>query len=289
MKIKVAKHIGFCFGVRRAVNIAEDALNKGGRFFCLGPIIHNPQEVKRLYKKGLRIVNNVNVLSKGDTLIIRSHGLLPELIKFAKGHGIQLIDATCPFVKKAQNICTMLKKEGFDVIVVGDKHHPEVKALVGFAGGEAFVVENTRDIENLKFKNKKIGVLAQTTQSRQNFQELGAILLKKCNNKAEFDQIRVFNTICADSAARQINAKEISSSCDAILVIGGKDSANSRRLANICKRSVPHTHHIEVAGDINPRWSRKDDCVGIVSGASTPDWIIKDVISKLKAIDSKKK
>ena len=158
MKIKLAKHIGFCFGVRRAVNIAQDALTTGGRFFCLGPLIHSPQEVKRLSEKGLTIVKSIDVLRKGDTLIIRSHGLLPELIESAARRGVRLVDATCPFVKKAQNICRMLNEEGFDVVVIGDKKHPEVKALVGFAGGEAVVVENPKDLSRLKLKSGKIGI-----------------------------------------------------------------------------------------------------------------------------------
>lgn len=281
MKIRIARHIGFCFGVRRAVNIAQRALNRDGEFFCLGALIHNPQEVKRLSEKGLKIVKNIKDIKPGATLIIRSHGLLPALIKAACRRGIKLIDATCPFVKKAQGLCRMLKMEGFSVVVIGDKKHPEVKALVGFAGGEASVVENIRDLNKLRLKNKKIGVVAQTTQSRKDFQSLVRALLKKRRDKDSFTELKVFDTICADSAARQASARKISCVCDAMLVIGGRNSANSRRLAKICRQMVARTHHIETAADIRPRW-KKADCIGVVSGASTPDWIIKDVIRKLK-------
>lgn len=281
MKIRIARHIGFCFGVRRAVNIAQRALKRDGEFFCLGPLIHNPQEVKRLSEKGLKIVKNVKDIERGATLIIRSHGLLPTLIKTAGRRGIKLIDATCPFVKKAQGLCRMLEKKGFSVIVIGDKRHPEVKALVGFAGGQASVVENIRDLNKLRLKNKKIGVVAQTTQSKKDFQKLVRELLKRRMGKDSFAEIRIFDTICADSAARQASARKISCVCDAMLVVGGRNSANSRRLAKICRQKLAGTHHIETSVDIKPRW-KKVDCIGVVSGASTPDWVIKDVIKNLR-------
>jgi len=282
VKVKIAKHTGFCFGVRRAVNIAEDSLKRKGKYFCLGAIIHNPQEVHRLFEKGLNIINDTKHLKKGDTLIIRSHGLLPDLIDSVKAKGIDLIDATCPFVKKAQNISRALKDEGFDVVVVGEREHPEVKSIVGFASGKAEVVENIKDTRRLKLKNSRIGILAQTTQSKENFHDLVAALLKRYNAKSNYSEVRIFNTICGDSADRQQAAGKISSVCDAMLVVGGKNSANSRRLANICKSRVKRTFHIEAAKDINPKWFKKTDRVGVISGASTPDWIIEEVIKKLR-------
>jgi len=284
MKIKIAKHIGFCFGVRRAVNIAQDALRGNKKLFCLGSLIHNPQEVKRLSQKGLTIVDSIEDVKKGDTLIIRSHGLLPGLIDQARRRGINLIDATCPFVKKAQNICKMLSEQGFDVVVIGDRHHPEVKALVGFANNKAVVIESFKDLKKFKPKNKRIGILAQTTQSRDNFQELLIALLKKHSNKFIFDEVRIFDTICGDSSARQASAKKISFVCDSMIIIGGKNSANSRRLFNICKENVSKTHHIETADDIKSKWFKNSGCIGVVSGASTPDWIINNVTSKLNKI-----
>jgi len=282
MRIKVAKHIGFCFGVRRAVNIAEEALSKGGKYYCLGAIIHNPQEVKRLSEKNLKIVNDIKYIKKGDTLIIRSHGLLPGLINSVKSRGIKLIDATCPFVKKAQELCKQLKKVGFDIIVVGEREHPEVKSIVGFGQGVAKVVENLNDVGKLKPKNSKLGILAQTTQSKENFHELVTALLKKYNSKFNYTEIRIFNTICGDSAARQEAAKKISSVCDVMLVVGGKNSANSRRLAKICSSKTERAYHIETANDINLNWFKKSNRIGVISGASTPDWIIKEVVKKIK-------
>lgn len=282
MKIKVAKHIGFCFGVRRAVSMAESSLKKDSKHFCLGAIIHNPQEVKRLSVRGLEIINDIKLLKKGDTLIIRSHGLLPRFTEAAKYRGANLVDATCPFVKKAQNICKSLDNEGFDVVVVGEREHPEVKSIVGFARGRASVVENLNDVKKLRLKNNKIAVLAQTTQSKEDFHNLVAALLKRYNNKFNYHQMRIFNTVCGDSAARQQAAKRISSVCDVMLVVGGKNSANSRRLAKICKAMVERTYHIETAHDIKMSWFKKSDRIGVVSGASTPDWIIEEVIKKLR-------
>ena len=287
MKIKIAKHIGFCFGVRRAVDIAEDALkgDKGSDFFCIGPLIHNPQQVSRLSEKGLVTVNNIEDVKPKGTLIIRSHGLLPGLIKTAKRRGNNLIDATCPFVKKAQNICKRLNENGFSIIVIGDKDHPEVKALVGFANGQAVVVDKTEDLKRINLRNKKIGIIAQTTQSRQNFQKLVSTILKKYNGKFNSDRLRIYNTICGDSATRQTDAEKISAYCDMVLVVGGRNSANSRRLVKICKACVDKTYHIETADDIRLQWFLGGvNCVGITSGASTPDWIIKDVVKRLNQI-----
>lgn len=289
MKIKIAKHIGFCFGVRRAVDIAHQTLDKDGRFFCLGPLIHNPQEVKRLSEKGLAIVDNINGLKRDDTFIIRSHGLLPDLIESVKKSGARPVDATCPFVKKAQNICKTLSEEGFDIIVMGDRHHPEVKSIVGFANGKAAVVESMKDLKQLKLNSKKVGVVAQTTQSKNDFHKLVKALLEKYNGKCGFDELRVFDTICGDSSARQLNARKISAACDAIVVIGGKNSANTRRLVKICKEKITRTYHVETNDDIEPKWFRGVKCVGVVSGASTPDWIIQDVVKNLSRIRRIKK
>jgi len=282
MKIKIAKHIGFCFGVRRAVNMAEHALEKKGNFSCLGAIIHNPQEVRRLSLKGLKIIDNIKYLKKNDTLIIRSHGLLPRIIESVKSKGVNLIDATCPFVKKAQNICKRLKDEGFDVVVVGEREHPEVRSILGFVDGKAAVVESLFDVKRLKLRSGKIGILAQTTQSKENFHDLVTALLKKYNSGPSYNEIRIFNTICKDSATRQQAAKKISSVCDVILVIGGKNSANSRRLAKICKSALMRAYHVETEDDLKPGWFKNIDRVGIISGASTPDWIIKKIAKALK-------
>ena len=301
MKIEIAGHIGFCFGVRRAVDIAENALNSTGAFFCLGPLIHNPQEVKRLSEKGLKIIDDVRNINRGSTLIMRSHGLTPDIIETARRRGIKLIDTTCPFVKKAQNICKILYRENFDVIVVGEKYHPEVKSLVGFTENKATVVENINDVKKIKLPAAErrgcvlnIGIIAQTTQSRKNLQDLAGAIFRKCGSEFDFGQLKVFNTICKDSATRQIEAKEISLSCDAMLVVGGKNSANSRRLVKICKEVVSKTYHIETAAQIKTEWFFKGKFgrfgrIGIVSGASTPDWIIEAVIRKLKSIAVKNK
>ncbi len=290
MRIKKAAHIGFCFGVRRAVRMAHAALNNNKhnrRIFCLGSLIHNPQEVRRLSGKGLKIVNGLKNIKKGDCLIIRSHGLLPGIIESLKRRGVSLIDATCPFVKKAQDICQSASREGFSVILIGDRSHPEVKALAGFTGPKAFIVEDIKDLNRLRLKNKKLAIVAQTTQAIENFQDLINAFLKRYSKNGDFSQIRIFNTICRDSSTRQEEARKISSSCDVMLVVGGKNSANSRRLFNICKEKVKRVYHIETVCDIYPEWFKVIDRVGIVSGASTPDWMIGQVLGKVSSLKIK--
>lgn len=286
MNVRAAKHIGFCFGVKRAVTIAENALKERQGIFCLGPLIHNPQEVRRLCKKGLVVISDIRRIKKGATLLIRSHGLLPGLIDAAGRRGVRLIDATCPFVKKAQKLCRALSEDGFDTLVIGEKSHPEVKSIVGFSNGTAQVVEGLSDIKRLNVKRKKIGIIAQTTQSRANFQEAAGAVLKRFKGSHP-GRVRVFDTICGDSSARQASAEGLSALCDAMFVVGGKNSANSRRLAEICAKNS-RTYHIENAGGIKRGWLAGKNNVGVVSGASTPDWVIAGVIKKLKNIKIKK-
>jgi len=285
MKVKLADRIGFCFGVKRAVNMAEGAIIKRrGRIYSIGPIIHSPQVVKRLKAKGLEVCRDLKGIKDGDTIVIRSHGLLPELVEKARAKGIDLIDATCPFVKTAQGLAGRLSKEGYLVIVVGDKKHPEVRGIVGCTGGKAVVIENEKQAQGFTHTAKKIGVIAQTTQSRENYSKVTKKLIQKNIGRLgrSFGELRIFDTICKDTLNRQSSAKRIARSCDCMLVLGGAMSANSKRLAQTCKALQKATYHIEEAKHIKPAWLKGAAKIAIASGASTPDWIIDEVVENLK-------
>ncbi len=268
-KIELARYSGFCFGVRRAIKLAQDAVKSKKTIYSLGPLIHNRQEVERLRKKGIHIVENLSEIKSG-TLIIRSHGIHPRLVKEAKKKGLSIIDATCPFVKKVQELTTLLQKEGYRVIVVGEKNHPEILALPGVK-----VIEKVSDVEKMR-TSKKLGVVSQTTQTIENLTEVVAALVKKTS------ELRAFNTICGATARRQKEAYNMAHRCDLMLVIGGYNSANTRRLAEICKRTGTETHHIETPDQIKPSWLKGKRKIGVTAGASTPNWIIRKVMRKLK-------
>lgn len=271
MQIKVVEHSGFCFGVKRAINIAEKTLagssRKNSNFYSLGPIIHNPQVVGELSQKGLDVIEKIDGITKG-TVIISSHGAAKDVIRRIKRKKIKLVDATCPFVKYAQDIVKKLKKEDYNIIIIGDRDHPEVKALMslaGKAGGEG--------------KCKKIAIISQTTQNKENY--ILNILEVLKNN---FNEVRIFNTICNDTSHRQELASRLLKECDVMIIVGGKNSANTKRLYEICKVSGIDSYHIEVASELKKDYFLGKKCAGIVSGASTPDSIVKSVVYKIRQL-----
>ena len=267
MKIKVAKCAGFCFGVKRAINIAENALKEiksEEKIYSFGAIIHNPQVVDELFKKGLQVISGLKEIKLG-TIIISSHGAPVEILEEIKKKKIKLIDATCPFVKYAQNIVKGLKKDGYRIIIIGDSAHPEVKALKSIAGKDKL--------------SEKIGVISQTTQNKADYiDEIKKIL------EEDFSEVKVFNTICNDTSKRQSATRTLLKDCDLMIVIGGKNSANTRRLWQICKESGVVSFHIETELELKGKWFEGKNCVGITSGASTPDSTVKRVVEGIKKL-----
>lgn len=267
MRIKVAEHSGFCFGVKRAINIAEKSLADARykkNIYSLGHIIHNPQVVNGLSEKGLRVIKNVKGIREG-AVIVSSHGAPSDVIQRIRKKGLILIDATCPFVKHAHDIVRDLKREGYSVVIIGDKKHPEVKALLSLAGK--------------KVRGKKVGVVSQTTQSKDNYLRAVSDILKK-----DFNEVRIFNTICNDTARRQEGARRFLNDCDVMVVVGGKNSANTKRLWRICKESGVDSYHIESDAELRKGCFAGKRCAGVVSGASTPDEMVKKVVKKIKKI-----
>lgn len=275
LKIRVAPTAGFCFGVRRAINLAENTVRGQEKIFTLGPLIHNPQEINRLAGKGIIPVDKPWRL-RNKTLILRTHGIPAPFRPRLEKQKMHIVDATCPFVKRAQNIVEKLGKQQYQVLIVGEKSHPEVVGLVSYSAGNCNVVEKSSDLSKIELK-KKICILSQTTQTPENF---GNIIksLKKLRPHA-----KVFKTICRATIDRQAEAKKLARSVDAMLVLGGKNSANTARLAQICG-CYTKTYAIETADEVRGAWFKGIKSVGITAGASTPEWIIETVKKKIESI-----
>lgn len=276
IKIVLAKHAGFCFGVKRAVKLALEtaAENKNRKISTLGPLIHNPQVIRELKGKGIIDISSPQKVCSG-IVIVCSHGMHPLVLKQIKKKRIRIVDATCPFVKKIEKIVKKLKVNKYNIVIIGDKEHPEVKAITGYAGKKVILVENLAAARKLPWL-KKIGVVAQTTQSVEKFKEVCLELEQKA------DCLKIFNTICDATQKRQEEALRVAREVEKIIVIGGYNSANTKRLAKLCQELGKPTLHIEQAGDMDINFFKHTGSVGVLAGASTPDWIIKDVIARIK-------
>jgi 4-hydroxy-3-methylbut-2-enyl diphosphate reductase len=276
MEIILAKEYGFCFGVRRAISLAEDALRSGKRVASLGPIIHNPLEVSRLASMGLRVIEDINDLNPEESLLIRSHGVPLDVISELKRRGVDIIDATCPLVARAQRMVDFLSSEGYTVIIAGEQGHPEVRGLVSYGGGKTFVVSFPEEVPDLS--GEKIGIVGQTTFSIDRFREIvGEIVSKSW-------EVRIFNTLCNASRKRQIAVEELVEKTDVIIVIGGKNSANTRRLVEIAESKGATVYHIESWNELLQDWFIGKENIGITAGASTPDWVIEKVLDKIREL-----
>ena len=276
MKVVVAEDTGFCYGVKRAIDIVTERLKEKGRVYSLGPLIHNQIVIRKLEKEGLRIVDNPSQI-RGD-LIIRSHGLHPVLIEEVKKRNLRIIDATCPFVKMVQRRVKYLITNGYEVIIVGDPNHPEVRTLAGFARDEAIIVNNSLKfkVQSLKLGTKKVGVVSQTTINKKDYQKTVAQLYKKI----EPEEFLIFDTVCQITEKRQKEVSILSRKVDAFLVLGGKESSNTRTLYEICRKRGP-AFLVEASSQVKKEWFIGVKTVGILSGTSTPDWVIKEAIDTL--------
>ena len=271
MEVILAEYLGFCYGVKRAIHLARTNAQPGSAS-TLGPIIHNPQMVSRLAEEGVGTVDSLAEVPVGGTVIIRSHGVGPTVYEEAKERALRVVDATCPHVKKAQMAAHQLFKEGCEVVIVGEKKHPEVKSIFEWSGRNAIVVETEEEAKELS-PCGKLGIVAQTTFSGGKFQHIVSLLLEKSND------IHIVRTICTATDQRQKAAIALAEQVDLMLVIGGKNSANTTRLAQLCAEKTM-THHLETASELQDAWFHHIKKIGITAGASTPDWIIKEVYQK---------
>lgn len=274
MKVIRAAKAGFCFGVKRAIDMSESTARTSVTA-SFGPLIHNQQVVESLAKQGIRVANSVEEVNPDQTIIIRSHGVGPDVYAKLAGRGVTVVDATCPFVQKAQHLAAESAKNG-RVVVVGDKHHPEVIGILGWAGEQAIPVENIEQAGDLPYYSF-LTVLAQTTQKKEDFLEIVEELRKHT------DQLTVHNTICNATHERQNAARELAGKVEVMIVAGGRDSANSRKLAAICAEKTK-TYLIETAAELQQIWFDGVRTAGLTAGASTPDWIIEEVYNKMTEI-----
>ena len=276
MKIYLAKDAGYCFGVRDAVNLANDTLDTDGEIYMLGTIVHNERVIKNLSEKGAKVVNSIDDVPEDKTLLFRAHGTVPELWEKASDKKIKLVDGTCPLVTEIHHEIKLLEKEGRKTIIIGDHGHDEVVAIAGQVTNP-IVLSNIDEAKKLR-KMKKAGVVTQSTQMIENVQEIINVLMQKV-----FD-LRFINTICFPTRRNHEQIKELSINCDVMIVIGSFTSANSKRLTQLALERNKRSYQVTGAKDLEISWFNKCDTVGISAGASTPDETIHEVVEKIKII-----
>ncbi len=275
MEIIVARNSGFCYGVRRALQLARKTGKKAGqRIFSWGEIIHNPEVIASLRKDGILVADSLSQLKPGDTVIIRSHGISPAVHRALRKKKVKLVDATCPIVKKIQQTVDRLSRRSGEIIIVGNKNHPEIQGLLGYSRGKARVVENEEQARALPFRKRR-AVLAQSTQDGQLFSQVVGVLAEKTA------ELQVFNSICQSTRIRQVATAELARQVEALLIIGGRNSSNTNKLYQISRRLLPRTYFIESPEEITPEMLRGVNKIGLSGGASTPPEVINKTVAAI--------
>jgi 4-hydroxy-3-methylbut-2-enyl diphosphate reductase len=277
MKLRLAKEIGYCYGVRNAVESAiEEAQKKNGPVVTLGEIIHNEHAVRVLRDQhGVDTIHRPDDIGCGGTVVIRAHGIPPETYRELESRGLNIVDATCPFVKKTHTVAKRLADEGYFIVILGKRDHPEVIGIQGAIGANCVVVEKSEDLEHVPVTVRIAVVFQSTTTVEANRYALGPIA-ERCT------EMRVMNTICDVTINRIEQAERLAPHVNAILVIGGKNSSNTKKLATMCLQLVPRTYHVEDASELGQADLRPDDTVGIITGTSTPMFLVEEVVRALK-------
>lgn len=277
-KVKLAVSAGFCFGVQRAVKMAISALDEiGGPVYTLGPIIHNPQEVLRLQNMGIRMAQTLEEIPNG-TVVIRSHGAPRGVIEEAEKRGLKVVDATCPLVQRLKERVRGLADEGYQIIIVGESDHPEVMAVLSYAPDSCLIVRGPEGVKP-GILSKKVGLVAQTTQSLENLRAVASLCIYHCR------EVRTYNTICQATHKRGVEAQELARQVDVMIVVGGKNSANTTRLAQSVIQGGTVTYHIESAVELRDLEIPPGGPIGVTAGASTPAWVIDEIVTALKRMD----
>ncbi|MBP2665709.1 MAG: hypothetical protein H6Q76_689 [Firmicutes bacterium] len=278
MEVFLAEHMGFCYGVRRAVEMAKAEADKAGStVFTLGPLIHNPQMIEKLRSQGVEVAETLESTA-GSTVLIRSHGVGPDIYQQASRLEISLVDATCPHVKKAQMAAKAFADRGLQVVVAGERNHPEVKSILEWAGSKAIAAETASDIAHASL-SEKVGIVSQTTLERGIFDEI-LMAIRRRNIDPEVNP-----TICCATEERQKAAMRLSEKVEAMVVVGGRNSANTRHLAEICRKAGVRTFSVETVAELEPEWLFGIKKAGITAGASTPDWIIEEVKQRMENME----
>ncbi len=280
MTILLARTAGFCFGVNNAINIVYNLLEDGSKDIAtLGPIIHNEQMIDELRQKGVKIISDVSQIPENSKIIIRAHGVTPDIYKDLEHRNIELVDSTCPYVKKIHNLVSLMYSDGYTIVVAGDKKHPEVIGINGWCENTAYIANEPEDVEDFPQIDGPCCLVAQTTITKEKFEKIYTKLKEKCKI------IKKFDTICNATITRQTEAEEIARKSDVMLVVGSKKSSNTQKLFDICKKHCENTYYIETYGDLPPINIKEVKTLGITAGASTPERIIKEVIEKMDELN----
>ncbi len=275
MRLKLAASYGFCFGVKRAIKIAENTQNAS----TIGPLIHNNEEINRLRENfNVKTLHDISEAQGIERAIIRTHGIPKKDLETLKQSKVEVINATCPYVTKPQEICEKMSQEGYEIVIFGDADHPEVRGVESYAINGAYVVQSVSELEKIKFKGYKVAVVSQTTRKISEFLDITGYL------QMRYKEVRVFNTICNATFENQDAARELAKEADVVIVIGGKNSSNTKQLHSICKEYCDDSFLVESEKDLDPSWFNQKQLCGVTAGASTPDWIIEKIVGKISEI-----
>jgi len=276
MEIIVAKNCGLCYGVKRALTIAKRTRRlESGDVSTLGDLIHNPRVIADLESSGIRSADAPGRLRPGGTVILRSHGVSPQVYSLLTKKKLKIVDATCPIVRKIQELVRALAAENQQIVIVGNKEHPEIRGLIGYSRGKGVIIENELQARSLPVRKKR-AVIAQSTQDLHLFEKVAAALVGRTS------ELKIFNTICLSTRTRQRSTSELAARVDALFIVGGKASSNTAKLFHISKRILPNTHFIENASQITSRMLRGAEKIGISGGASTPPEAIEEAVRKIQ-------
>ena len=274
MKIKLAENYGFCFGVKRAIKLAENTQNSA----TYGPLIHNSKEIDRLKRNfNVSLAQSIDAFKEGDTAVIRTHGIEKEDLKTLKARNVKIVDATCPFVTKPQEIVKTMSEKGYDIVIFGDENHPEIKGVKSYAEGNAYVVLSVEDLSTLHLK-ERIALISQTTRKVENYLHIANYLIPR------YKEVRIFNTICNATFENQEAVAKLSNEADVMIIIGGKNSSNTKQLLSIAAKHCQDSYLVEGPEDLEKAWFRDKEVCGISAGASTPEWVIEQVRAKIEEI-----
>ncbi|MBP5273978.1 MAG: 4-hydroxy-3-methylbut-2-enyl diphosphate reductase [Abditibacteriota bacterium] len=278
MEVIICKYAGFCFGVERAMKLTMSTLenNTDAKISTFGPLIHNPQVVKMLETKGVTEIRSIDDASGTDILIMPSHGAPKDLFQKCRDKNIRITDATCPFVRDVQNKVKDFISKKLQVVIIGDAAHTEIKGVVSWADNDCIVIGSEEDIEKYDFSGKEVGIVSQTTNNEDYFEKLANAIVRRAKKAV------VQNTICSATHNRQESAIALAKETECMVIIGGKNSANTKRLYQLCKEANPRSYHIETADELKREWFAGAKKAGLTAGASTPAWIISSIAEKIK-------
>ena len=294
MKVIVDKNAGFCWGVVRAIDFAEKELESAGKLYSLGEIIHNPIEVERLKKKGLKVISHDELKNVKDAkVLIRAHGEPPETYKLAEKYGVEIIDATCPVVAKLQSRIRQFYLDGYQIVIFGKREHPEVIGLVGQCDGNAIVIKSVDEVSKIPLKGK-IVLFSQTTMSKEMFYRIKEEIEKRVeelivlNPEDTAVEFHAKDTICGQVSGRDKKLKAFAKDVDVVVFVAGRNSSNGRVLYEICKSENPRTYFIESISEIDPSWFKGCETVGVTGATSTPQWLMEKVKEAIENLTKQK-